>query len=451
MQTSPRLPGSVRIGYSLGSLTSGAFGTVPGLLLLPYLTDSLGVAAGLAGVLVLAPKAWDVILNPIAGRISDRTKTRIGARRPYLLAGGIASGVLFTGIFAGPFGATSGAPAWAAIMFVLCATAYGFFQVPFVALPAELTDDYTERTRLMTWRIALLAVAILICGAVAPAIANSTDDSIVGHRYMGIFVGAIMVIGAVAAFAGTRRASTSAVTESSPSFRAQFAVARRNGSYLSLFLCFVIQAAGIATMLAGVNYFADHVLHSPKDGPTFLFAAFVGPAILVMPLWSMIGGRLGKLRGFVISSLLFAAGAALVGAVGWFEAPAWLAYVATAIVGVGYAGEQVFALAMLADCIAVDTARTGQQQGGVFAGLWTAGETLGLAVGPGIFALFLQFSGYVSSTSGQSVVQPGAVRAAVILGFTLAPALLVAGGLFLMRRYRLTAAEVAAASTSTSA
>jgi GPH family glycoside/pentoside/hexuronide:cation symporter len=228
MQATGRLTGSVRFGYSLGSLTNGAFGTVPGLLLLPYLTDSLGVRAGLAGALVLLPKAWDVILNPISGRISDRTVTRIGARRPYLLFAGIAAGILFAGIFAGPFGTSTAAPVWTVALFMLCATAYAFYQVPYNAMPAELTDDYAERTRVMTWRIAVLAIAILICGAVAPAIAKGSSDSIVGHRYMGIFVGVIMIVGALAAFVGTRRAPVSAVTESAPSFRAQITVARRN-------------------------------------------------------------------------------------------------------------------------------------------------------------------------------------------------------------------------------
>ncbi|GAB3905342.1 hypothetical protein GCM10029964_100450 [Kibdelosporangium lantanae] len=62
----------LRAGYSVGSLVAGAFGTVPGLLLLPYLTDTLGVGAAAAGLLVLLPKAWDVLFNPVAGRISDR-------------------------------------------------------------------------------------------------------------------------------------------------------------------------------------------------------------------------------------------------------------------------------------------------------------------------------------------------------------------------------------------
>src|SRR6478672_3934433 len=102
------LPRRVLAGYSLGSLVTGSFGTVPGLLLLPYLTDTLGINAGVAGLMVLLPKAWDVIVNPLAGRISDRTTERWGTRRPFLLVAGLAVAVLFASMFAGLFTGTGG-------------------------------------------------------------------------------------------------------------------------------------------------------------------------------------------------------------------------------------------------------------------------------------------------------------------------------------------------------
>src|SRR5690606_10221688 len=109
----------------------------------------IGIGAALAGVLVFAPKAWDVLLNPVAGRISDRSTHPAGRRRPFLVRAGLALAVLFAVMFAGPTEPQALAGAWVAVAFLGCASAYAFFQVPYVAMPAELTLDYEERTRLM--------------------------------------------------------------------------------------------------------------------------------------------------------------------------------------------------------------------------------------------------------------------------------------------------------------
>ena len=111
-------------------------------------------------------------------------------------------------------------------------------------------------------------------------------------------------------------------------------------------------------------------------------------------------------------------------------------YLLVAVVGVGYAGQQVFAMAMLPDCIAYDTERTGRRQAGVFTGVWTAGETLGLALGPLLYAGVLAAGGYVSSTDS-SATQPASAHTAITLGFTIVPAALVAVSLLVLRGYRL--------------
>src|SRR6476661_2315591 len=119
----------VRVGYGLGSVATGAFGTVPGLLLLPYLTDTLGVPALVAGVVVFLPKAWDVVLNPVAGRISDRHVSPLGPRRHFLLRAGALLAVCFALLFAGPpLGSTVLEAGYVVLLFLACATAYAFFQ-----------------------------------------------------------------------------------------------------------------------------------------------------------------------------------------------------------------------------------------------------------------------------------------------------------------------------------
>jgi Na+/melibiose symporter-like transporter len=436
--TAAALPRRVRIGYGSGSVATGAFGTVPGLMLLPYLTDSLGIAAIVAGFIVFLPKAWDVVLNPIAGRISDRTVDDRGPRRPWLLRAGLTLSVAFALIFAAPeLGSRVAEAAWVLVAFLACATAYAFFQVPYVAMPAEMTASYDERTRLMTWRVAILAFTIMLAGATAPVIRDAVGGRD-GYRVMGVVMALIIATGVVGSYLGTRHAPVGAVEAGPGSLRDQLRIVATARDFRNLLTTFVIQALATGCMLAGVAYLAEDVLDS-KGAATVLFVCFVGPALLLTPVWSAIGGRIGKKRGYVYSSLILAAGAAL--AVVAQSAPAAVVFLATGLVGVGYAGCQVFPMAMLPDAAAVDARRTGSNRAGVYTGVWTAGETLGLALGPGVFALVLALGDYRSSTDG-GAAQPDSALTAIVLGFSVLPAALTLLSLWWLSRYSLDASEV---------
>jgi len=431
------LPGSVRRGYALGGVATGSFGTVPGLLLLPYLTDRLGVAAGLAGLIVFLPKAWDVVLNPIAGRISDRSTNPAGRRRPFLLRAGLVLAVAFALLFAGPVAPTWLGAGWVVLLFLACATAYAFFQVPYVAMPAELTDDYDERTRLMSWRVAVLALAILVSGGLSPMVRDALGPEW-GYRGVGLFVAALIALGALGAWWGTRRAVLREVAPPSASLREQLRIVAAAGDFRTLLLAYVLQALATAAMLAGVDYVARGLMGS-SGLSTILFVCFVAPALVVTPLWQRVGQRAGKRTGFLVASLLLGGGA-LAALVGMRLGVAALA-ASVAVVGVGYAGTQMFPLAMLPDIAAVDAARTGENRAGVYTGVWTAAETFGMALGPFAYAAVLAWGGYVSSTSG-TVAQPDSALRAMELGFTVLPAVLVGVSLVFLLRYRLDARAV---------
>jgi len=432
------LPRSVRIGYGSGSVATGAFGTVPGLMLLPYLTDSLGIAAIAAGFIVFAPKAWDVVLNPIAGRISDRTVDPRGPRRPWLLRAGLGLAVAFALLFAAPeLGSKVAEAGWVLVCFLACATAYAFFQVPYVSMPAEMTASYDERTRLMTWRVAILAFTIMLAGATAPVIRDAVGGR-AGYRVMGLAMALVIVIGVVSAYRGTRHAPVGAVDAGPGTLRDQLKIVAGARDFRLLLVTFVVQALATGCMLAGVDYLASDVLDR-KGATTILFVCFVGPALLLTPAWSAIGARIGKKQGYLASSAVLAAGALL--AVVARSAPFGVVVAAVALVGVGYAGCQVFPLAMLPDAAAIDARRTGSSRVGVYTGVWTAGETLGLALGPGLFALVLAIGGYRSSTDG-GAAQPDSALTAITLGFSILPAALVVLSLVWLVRYTLGSDQV---------
>ena len=417
----------LRVGYATGGVATGSFGTVPGLLLLPYLTDTLGVAALLAGAVVFLPKALDVLLNPVTGRVSDRWAGTHG-RRPFLLVGGLGLAVGFVLLFSGPQAPEAVAVAWVVVAFVLCAVAYSVFQVPFVALPAELTDDPHERTVLLTWRVAVLAVAILASGATAPVIRDAVGGA-AGYRAMAVVVGLLIALGALGAWAGTRGATGSPAPAPPGGLGGHLRLALAVHDFRVLLATFVLQALAIGCMLAAVDYLAREVLARP-GASAVLFVCFVAPALLVTPLWGRLADRAGKKRGYQLATVLL--GVAAAGAVTAGRVPVAVVFVLAAVAGAGYAGCQLFPMAMLPDTAAEDARRTGENRVGVLTGVWTAGETLGLALGPAVLALLLAAGGYVS-TRGDVVAQPAGALTAITLGFSVVPALLVAASLLTLR------------------
>jgi len=365
------LPAGTRITYSFGSFVTGAFGTVPGLLLLPYLTDTMAVPAAAAGLIVLVPKAWDVIFNPIAGRLSDASLAKRGSRLRFLLLGGIGIAIMFAALFAHPgFGVVGLDAAYVVVTFFLCATAYAFFQVPFNALPAELTDSPEERTKLTSWRIGFLALAILAGGGGAPAITNAIGG-VAGYRVMGVAIGLLILGGTLVVFFGLRDAPVGALRPNTVGIRDLFATMREWKQFRWLLGVYFVQALGVGTVLAGISYLARYIL-GDAGYQTILFAAFVGPALLMMPVWPMIGRRWGKLFGFRASSVAF--GIALLG-------------------------------------------------------------VLGLALGPGLFGIVLSVGGYLSSADPDvALPQPDSAVNAILFGCTVIPAVLILLGIPLLRK-----------------
>ncbi|MGW0592611.1 MFS transporter [Streptosporangium sp. NPDC002607] len=430
------VPRGVRIGYGVGSICTATFSTVPGLLLLFYMTNVLAVPAWIAGVVAFLPKLWDMFINPWVGQRSDRTVSRFGARRPWMLLGALTLPVTFALTFAGPPLTGLSAALYVGLCYFLTATAYAFYEVPYKAMPAEMTDDYHERSSLLQWKMVFVGLGILLSGAIAPMIAGT---EVSGYRTMGLVVGAALLLSMLAAFFGTARAPMVARAEAEPSLGAQFTAARSNGTFMVLLglSCAQMLAAGI--MLAGSPYFATYTLGDPA-ATTTLFLGIVGPLLITMPLWVWLSKRYDKRGAMILSSALFT-----VGTVGMaFSGPLGSAYAHACVllVGIGYAGFQLLQFSMLSDVIVHDTLVTGKRRAGVFTGLWTAAETVVFAFGALILGWLLGATGFVESDPATPVAQPESATTAALYGATLLPALLMVVSILLTTRYTLTAEKL---------
>lgn len=435
-----RLPNRTIASYAIGSLGTGGFATLPGLVLVYYLTDTLGVTALVAGILVTAAKVWDVVIDPVIGGRSDRSLARTGSRRRFMVLGAVLLPVFFILTFAVPAGMPPlVAGGWVLVAFVLAATAFSLFQVPYIALPAELSQDYDERTRLLTWRVVVLTFAVLLFGAGGPALRSLGGGStFLGYFLMAVVAGLVIGAGMYASSFVAKKGLVPAVAEKPVSIRENYAAGfralKRSQPFRALLATFLLQGLATGLMLAGAQYVATWVLKS-EDAVTFLFIALIAPALLAAPLWGRIANRVGKERGFVWASILF--GVAALSLLGLLWAPGDWVYIPVALAGAAYAGMQSLPMAMLPDVISDDAATHGDGQAGTFGGMWTAGETTGMALGATVLTIVLAIAGYAESVAGVEVVQSSGAIAGIVLSFSVVPAAIIGLSLLSLARYRL--------------
>lgn len=435
-----RLGPGLYLGYGLGSVGTGIYNTVPGLLLLFYMTDTLGIPAWLAGLGIFVPKLWDVITDPWMGSLSDRSQTRWGRRRPWLLAGGVSLPILFALLFMAPdFGDPRLSFVWVLGFYILCATTYTMFSVPYIAMPTEMTDDYDEVTTLMAWRMALLTVGVLVSGALAPMLVNKLGGGgRAGYATMAVIIAGLLAASMIGTFFGTRRAPQRERLPEHPPFWSTFRAAVQVKPFRILASGYFFQHAGVGAVLAVVPYFASYVLRGDQNTVTILFVCLVGPAFATMPAWVLVSKRIGKLRAYVASMLVFGGAAASL----WFAAPdaVVLVYFQIALVGVGWAGTELFPFSMLPDVIAADRERSGVQREGAFTGLWMAIDKGALAFGALLTSLVLDLAGFLESSAGEAVAQPASALVGIRVATGLLPAAFVLLCLPIIRHYDLTRA-----------
>jgi Na+/melibiose symporter-like transporter len=314
--------------------------------------------------------------------------------------------------------------------------------VPYIALPAEIADGYDQRTRLLSVRVVVLTVAILLFGAGGPSLRKlGGENESLGYLIMAIVAGLVIGIGMfVSSRVAPHGAPMPAVRHSiARDYADGIGALRRSQPFRAIVVTFLLQALATGLMLAAAQYIATYVL-GDEGAVDILFASLIGPAIVFAPVWQAVARRIGKERGFVVASACF--GVATLALVGLFWAPgAWI-YAPVALAGAGYAGMQSLPMSMLPDVISHDAKITGVPAAGTFGGVWTAGETTGMALGATVLAIVLAATGYLSSSGDAVVAQSPAALAGIAASFSVAPLVLIAASLLVFRRYRLRKADI---------
>lgn len=411
-----RMPGVLYFGWGLGTLGITSF-AVGSFLLLRFMTDFMAVPPATAGAIFAAAKLYDGLIDPVAGRITDGTKSRWGRRRPYLLAGAFACGLIFMLAFNAPVVESRGvATVMLAGLLMLHATAYTTFSVPYMAMPAEITDDSHERSKLMSFRVVNGALGNLVGGFGTASLIAFFGGGLVGHRLMGVTVGLFIFGVLFASFMLTSRARSRAEDNvSAVSYRELFAAARANKPFMVLQAAklMLLSAAGFHT--ASAAFFVQRSLQMSDVWLGSIFATLTIGTVLSQPFWLHLVRTRGKRLTYCWAGLFTA-----LTWLAWYPLdagpPGWLVILIGLLAGIGNGGIVMVSQSMLPDTIEYQYRSSGMRVAGSFAGLYVMIEKFGIAIGSSLVGITLGLFGYIESTADVLVEQP----ASAVLGITLA-------------------------------
>ncbi len=433
-----------KVKCSLAAATGGLTNLPIDVLMLPLYTEIFGVPPYIAGLISLAAGLWDAITDPIVGRLSDRTMTRWGRRRPYLLFGAVPLGFSFWWLFNPIIGSIEASFLAAFILFRLSTTVV---MIPLFSLGAELSTNYDERTSIMGY-IRGFGVAGLLIGILIPVfLMQAFPDIMQAYQIMGITVGLASTILVLATFFGTREkiaqkkqstASMEMKVETKTLQAIKQVIVDKPFLYALGGLVFGYTANGITATL--LIYYAIHSLIVSEADIMITLPVFFSSALLSIAfVWGKLSAKYDKRIALVISLILSGT------ATGCFvfipEGGLLLIIGGMFVAGIGFGGLQVIPYSMLAEVIDYNELKTGERWEGLYYGVWDFSRKLGINISKFLPMLALTLMGYVTAIEGQTMQQPQHVADGIRYMFSLGSAVLYFIGAMIVIKFPITREE----------
>jgi GPH family glycoside/pentoside/hexuronide:cation symporter len=421
-----------KIGYSVGDFGLSVAYFAVGFFFLFYLTDVIGLSASLAGTVVLIGKLWDGVNDPLIGVMNDRTRSRLGRKRSYLIYGAVPFALSFALLWRIPIGLdTLPTFALASGTILLFATTYSLVAVPYMALVPIMTTEYDERTQVIGFRAMLSALGTIAGGGIALLVSGGSDMAAALQSMSLWFAGACGLAILVAAFSVKGVETPRAHRPARVPLSHYLELAREHN--VSTLLWFkLLGAVATGSLTAALPFFAEHVL-----GDTGIASISLGiytiTAAAFVPLFNRLTHRFEKTRILAVTNTAAGGVLAVIGfLLGATSTVAFL--VGSALLGAAMSAYLLIPPSLVPDLVEWYEYRKGERHESVFFGLWMTIHQIGLGVAGFALGLVLGAFGY----DGTADVQTASGILGVRLAFGVLPAVFLVIASVVLLRYRIT-------------
>jgi len=404
-----RLSVRTKLGFGVADLGGNLFFTAMGFWSLNYLTDTVAIPAAAAGAAVMVGKLWDAVTDPMMGFISDRTRSRWGRRRPYLLFGSVPLFLSMWFFFSNPhISSPVLSVLWATFALCLLNTAYTVVNIPYSSLTPELTQDYHERSSLNGYRFGFAVIGtILGAGAVLPIIGLfKTRDA--GFSAVGALLGLVMAVTALITFFSVREPDHSKTPLPTEGFFETFLAVFKNKPYLNILATYALNLTAL-NFVQGILVYYFKYLYNNEGATTIAMILLLVVAMLCIPVSVLVSKRIGKKRTYQISFFILATACMGIFFLGHVLGMSFfLAMMVYAGVGIGFG--YVAPWAMVPDTIEFDAVKTGKRKEGAFYGMWTFTSKVGTSLAIFLTGIILGIAKYSPNLAEQLPSAKMAIR-----------------------------------------